>query len=82
MKEWNKKGGAKEEEGLDGGDTMEEAFIHCFYLVPCYYIRSIKTLSYAYIYMNCLSHSVPLTCSFAIMRERQRKAIHLSVAAP
>lgn len=24
-------------------DTMEGAFIHCFYLVPCYYIRSIKT---------------------------------------
>lgn len=22
---------------------MEESFIHCFYLVPCYYIRSIKT---------------------------------------
>lgn len=34
----------KEKEGENGwGDTMEEAFIHCFYLIPCYYIRSIKT---------------------------------------
>lgn len=28
---------------------MGEAFIHCFYLPLCYYIRSIKNLSCAYI---------------------------------
>lgn len=36
-----KKMGKKKANGWE--DTMEEAFIHCFYLVPCYYIRSIKT---------------------------------------
>lgn len=47
----------KKENGWE--DTMEEAFIHCFYLVPCYYIRSIKTP---------LTHTSIWTASLALSR--------------
>lgn len=61
---------------------MEEAF-HSLFLSHSMLLYSLnQNPSYAYIYMNCLSRSVPLSRSFAIMRERQRKAIHLSVVAP
>lgn len=41
---------------------MEGAFIHCFYLIPCYYIRSIKTpLMPTSIWTASLAPSPPLS---------------------
>lgn len=82
MKEWNKKGGQRRKRGWMGVTQWKRLSFTVFISFRVIIFAQSKTLSYAYIYMNCLSHSVPLTCSFAIMRERQRKAIHLSVAAP
>lgn len=71
---WNKLGMLIIKEIGENGerDTMEEAFIHCFYLVPCYYIRSIKTpLMHTSIWTAFLTPSPSL--SLLLIRNYERK---------
>lgn len=56
-----------------GGDTMEDALIHCFLSWSTQLYLLNQSLSFANIRKNRSSRSVPLSCSFAIMRVRQRK---------
>lgn len=78
IKKWNnlemfimKKKGKLEK---SGGDSMEDAFIHRFSSWSALLYLLNQNLSFANIYVKGSSRSVLLSCSFAIMRVRQRKS--------